>query len=69
MKKVGTEENKDMIANLNKIDSLSSSNISLNIESMQKRGTGKEQTPTKLPSVDGRKKFAVKVIRARDQEY
>ena len=65
-----TEENKDILAKLNKIDSLSSSNISLNMDSNQKRGLGaKEQTPTKVASTIGRKRFAVKVIRARDQEY
>jgi hypothetical protein len=62
-----------MLSNFNRIESLSSSSISLNVDSFNKRTTAgaKEQTPTKLggPSTEGRKKFAVKVIRARDQEY
>ena len=59
---MGTDENKDMLSKLNQIESMSSGDLNI-------------ITPKKEPVINSpadlsqRKKFAVKIIRARDQEY
>ena len=68
----GTDDNKDMLAKLNQIESMSSDDLNLTTPKKETIVSG-----DKLTSNGGqveadhskRKKFAVKIIRARDQEY
>lgn len=56
----GTEEVKDILSKLNQITSMSSDELTMPL---------KATLATDKDSLTKRKKFAVKIIRARDQEY